>query len=425
MTVNKPDVAKSYNEETKVNEDLKAENIFSDSKDEKLTYRVEGIDGSGLTVDADGNLTGTTVTVDKDTDFVGTLYAKNESGDEKSATLTITVKDVAGEVTANVADVKKTYKEELPISEDLASQDFFTDSKGGKLTYSAEGIEGSGLSVNAAGMLTGNTVTVDKDTDFTGTLTATNEKGVSTSIPFTVTVENVPGEVTVNKPDVAKSYDETTKVNEDLKAENIFSDSKGETLTYRAEGIEGSGLSVDANGILSGTTASVDKDTEFTGTLYAKNESGDEKSATFKVTVKDKPNTVTFEASFPKRVYTKIEAVHSNSNPLQNIPNNINKSKDFDVTYEYVAASGSKLPPGSEHKGNGLLTSQGILPNDGVMGGMFDDKAYTYDVIAIVKDKSTGKELARQNFEVCVGQNRNHNINDLKNGTIACEKPPF
>ncbi len=333
----------SVNEETPYTLDVSGN--FSDTKDGELTYTATGLEGTGLTINSEtGVINGTSTDVDQDRDFTVTITAENADGNKAEETFTLTIKPIAGVVTSTaLSDV--TITEETAYSLDVRNN--FSDSKDNALTYTAIGLEGSGLSMSSDGIISGTTASVNSDSIYTITVTASNADGKSASESFKLTIENVMGAVN-STPIPAVVVNEETPYNLDVT--RYFSDTKGDTLTYTATGLDAAGLTMSSDGQINGTTIAVTQDTPFSAVITALNTTGSESAQTLKITVKNVPAVVTTAANIPDDSVAEGAAYNLDTTQY------FSDSKDGALTYSATGLSGTGLTLNSDGQISGTAT---------------------------------------------------------------------
>ncbi len=217
-----------------------------------LTFTATGLP-KGLSIDPKtGVITGA---IDHDASAGGNggvyhivVTASDGQGGTVDQTFTIQSVNQAPDIVASTPD--QASKNNGAVSLD-ASAAFKDPNIGDTLTFATTGLP-KGLSIDPkTGLITGTIATnASLSGPYSVSITATDDKGVSTTETFTWTVDNVPPVATIALPSQAVQ-DGLTIVS--LPTAGGFKDPIGLTLTYSASGLP-KGLSIDPNtGVISGT----------------------------------------------------------------------------------------------------------------------------------------------------------------------------
>ncbi len=231
---------------------------FSDSLGLALTYSATGLP-SGLAIDATtGAITGTI-----DHDASKNAPATTGSGATLDGTYTVveTASDGQGGSTTQTFTIDAT--NQAPVvgtataaqansdGDTVAAVDAaaaFSDPNGDPLTYAASGLP-SGLSISAAGVISGTVAGNAAPGTDAVTVTATDDKGAATSEMFNWVVRDVPPATSGTL--ASRAYADSQSGVAITTAQG-FTDSNGNALSYSANGLP-AGLSIDPNtGVITG-----------------------------------------------------------------------------------------------------------------------------------------------------------------------------
>ena len=232
---------------------------FSDGNGNALAYAATGLP-KGLTIDAaTGKITGT---IDHDASRNAPKTTGSGATLDGGYSVVVTANDGLGGSAAQAFTIDatnqaptlgtKTADQSSSEGDTIHSVDAskaFTDPNGDPLTYTASNLP-SGLTISAAGLVTGTVVGNATPGTYLVSVTATDDKGASTVETFNWVIANKPP--TTNGTLANQRYvDGQTGVS--MATAQAFSDPNGNTLTYGATGLP-KGLAIDATtGKITGT----------------------------------------------------------------------------------------------------------------------------------------------------------------------------
>ncbi|MBL6080118.1 putative Ig domain-containing protein, partial [Belnapia sp. T18] len=259
--------------------------LFSDADGESLSFTATGLP-SWLTLDADGVLSGTPTDNAAGNPVTITVTARDAAGAQASDTFQLTVTEAdendAPVVAAAIAD--QTGQVGVALNFTLPSGTF-TDADSDMLTLSVDTLP-DGLDFDAAtGRFTGTPTTAG---NYEVTVTATDPTGATVTDTFELVIEpeeeepeNAPPVVVGGSIDDAEAVEGTPFT---LDLATLFSDADGESLSFTATGLP-SWLTLDADGVLSGTPTDNAAGNPVTITVTARDAAGAQASDTFQLTV--------------------------------------------------------------------------------------------------------------------------------------------
>ena len=265
-----------------------------------LTLTYHGTDGFGT---AEATLSGVPTQADVGNHDVVLEASDGEFTIQQSFVITVSNAPDPPAVVTPIPDQDGT--EGTPFGPlDVAAN--FTDSDGDARSFSATGFPaGSGLSISAAGVISGTpTNAAAQASPFNVTVTATTGDG-DVDDTFTFTVANVDNPPTVVTPIPNQSGTEGTSFGPLNVAAN-FTDIDGDARSFSATGFPaGSGLSVNAAGVISGTpTNAAAQASPFNVTVTAATSDGSVDD-TFAFTVVDVDNPPTVVTPIPNQSGTQ------------------------------------------------------------------------------------------------------------------------
>ncbi|MBM7069284.1 putative Ig domain-containing protein [Actibacterium sp. 188UL27-1] len=233
----------------------------------------------------------------------------------------------------------------------------FNDPDGDALTFTVTGLPPS-LSVDAAGNVTGPLDNSDSqggpnnDGFYTVTVTATDADGATATETFTWTVNNIDPVVATPIPDqTANDGDAFT-----LNVGPNFNDPDNDDLAFSATGLP-PGLSINANGVISGTLAlNASANEPYSVTVTADDGEGGQTSDTF-----------VFRVNNP--VPTNVTPIPNQTNDDGTTGISLNVSSNF-MSTPPVSFAATGLPPGlSIDMNTGIIT--GDIPNSASQGAPY------------------------------------------------------
>ncbi len=232
---------------------------FTDGNGNALTYSATGLP-AGLTINATtGAITGT---IDHDASKNAPTMTGNGATLDGKYTVTVTANDGLGGTSAQTFTVDTTNQAPV-VGTGTANQSnndgdtvtavnaasAFSDPNGDPLTYTATGLP-AGLTISAAGVISGTVAKNAAPGTDTVTVTATDDKGAATSETFSWVVKDVPPTTNGTLPN--KAYTDG-QANVSIATGQAFADGNGNALTYTATGLP-AGLTINATtGAITGT----------------------------------------------------------------------------------------------------------------------------------------------------------------------------
>ncbi len=288
--------------------DVPAGGNFSDLDGDNLTFTAIGLP-PGLSIDADGNITGT---IDPsasqggpagDGIYTVTVTADDGSGGTVSSSFAWTVTNPP----PIAADDAATTDEDTPVNIDVLVND--NDSDGDALSVVSATATNGTVVIEADG-----TVTYTPNDDFNGTDTITYQisdgEGGTDTATVTVTVNPVNDDPVADPQLINQTDDDADVISLDVSGN--FSDVDGDMLVFSATGLP-TGLSIDANGLITGTIdpsasqGGPDSNGLYTVTVTADDGNGGTTSSTFVWTVNNPaptaaPDTATTDEDVPVTV---------------------------------------------------------------------------------------------------------------------------
>ena len=235
---------------------------FADANGNPLTYSASGLP-AGLAINA------TTGVISGTVDHDASKNAKTHTGSgatlDGTYAVVVTASDALGGSTTQTFKIDSTNQAPMVGTKTtdqsnsdgdtitaLDSSKAFTDPNGDPLTFTASNLP-PGLTMSAKGVISGTVAKSAAPGTYAVVVTATDDKGATTTETFNWVIKNVPPAASGTLPNQSYTDGQTGIA---IATASGFSDANGNTLTYSATGLP-AGLSIDSStGKITGTISS-------------------------------------------------------------------------------------------------------------------------------------------------------------------------